>query len=114
MSICSRLHRSITVTTDAYCALASPRIATVSLGSRAFWACSWVSSSLADTGAPFRRRLPSGMTITIANVVRSVLGLLLGLGRLIDRPCTVAVVIRMKTTSSTYARSSIGVTLIES
>jgi hypothetical protein len=36
------------------------------------------------------------------------------LGMVMDMPCTEAVVIRMKTTSSTYARSSIGVTLIVS
>ena len=57
---------------------------------------------------------PFSCTWMIFTSCCSVLGLLEGLGRFMVRPCTPAVVIKMKMTSSTYARSSMGVMLMVS
>src|SRR5580704_17354434 len=72
------------------------------------------SSSWRVTGTVSRKILPWLFTVIALVFGFARLGAALALGRLTFTPWTDAVVIRMKMTSSTYARSSIGVMLMSS
>ena len=61
-----------------------------------------------------RKILPSLLIVIALVCGLARLGDVLALGRLTFRPWTVAVVMRMKMTRSTYARSNIGVMLMSS
>src|SRR5215813_4936227 len=110
----SRPSRSRTSTNAWYCTWPSPRTTTGNSGVTAFCWVRRCSSSLRLTGMVSRKIFPSWLTVIALVVGLARLFAGLALGRLTFIPCTVAVVMITKMTSSTYARSSIGVMLMSS
>jgi hypothetical protein len=100
--------------TWTYWAALSPRTTTGRSGIAALRSRSFCSSSSIVTGTASTKILPASLMVIATVFGLARLGVSLALGRSTLMPCTEAVVMMMKMTSSTYARSSIGVMLTSS
>ncbi len=112
--ISRRPTRSSTSTTFWYWIPASALTITGSCGFAALYCRSSVSSSGIVTGNVSMKIVPSAVIVIAFVCGLASVGAWLAFGRLTRMPCTVAVVMMMKITISTYARSSIGVMLMSS